>query len=107
MENVLSFAFGVGRGPAARDQSHLGTCPAAPELAIVGGDHDGAGGGPQSLLQLLGEGERDVVRGLVQEQDVRRTGDEDCQREPAALAGAEVADRPPLIARGDEAQLTK
>jgi hypothetical protein len=30
----------------------------------------------------------EVVRGLVQEQDVRRAGDEDRQGEPAALASA-------------------
>jgi hypothetical protein len=102
IKSAPTFAFGVVRcGPASRDEPEFATFPAAPEPAIVGGDDDSAGRGPQSLLQLLGEGERDVVRGLVQEEDVRRAGDEDRQGEPSALSGAEDADRPPLVARGD------
>src|SRR5215212_8489782 len=38
---------------------------------------------------------------------MRRAGNEDRQGEPAALSGTEGADRPSLVARGDEAQLAK
>ena len=89
MKGASSCALGIiGCCQATRDEPELATFPAAPEPAVVGRDHDGAGSGVQGFLQLVGEGERDVVRGLVQEQDVRRAGDEDRQGEPAALASA-------------------
>ena len=65
----------------------------------MGGYDDGARRRAQGLLQALGQGEREVVRGLVEEQDVWRAGDEDRQGEPAALPDAQVADRPVQMVR--------
>lgn len=91
----------------ASEQSELRALPSTSEPAVVSGDYDRAGRGSQRLLQLLCQGERDVVRRLVQEQNVGRAGDEDRQGESAALAGAEGADRLTQVACRDKAQLSQ
>src|SRR5690606_22597581 len=63
------------------------------EAAVVGDRDDGALVGGQCFLQLLDEGEGDVVRRLVQDQQVGRVGCQPCQGESLPLSDGERRDR--------------
>src|SRR5438067_7906272 len=58
--------------------------PAKPP--VVRGKDDGAGHAVEGVEELLGEAERDVIGRLVEQQHVRRSGQQDREREAAALA---------------------
>ena len=61
----------------------------------------------QGLLELVGQGQRDVVRGLVEQQQVGLAGDQDRQPEPALLAGAEHPDRTGELPRVQQTELVR
>ena len=57
-------------------EAQLGAVPAPPEPPVVVGEDDRTGRGAQRALQILDQGEGEVVGRFVEQRDVRRVGDE-------------------------------
>ncbi len=71
----------------------------------MGGDDDRSRTVPQRVLELAGQGQRDRVGGLVEEQEVGSLRDQHRQGEPALLTATEYAHRPAELARMKKPQL--
>lgn len=81
------------RGHSGGVQSQVGSSPPPPKQPVVADEDEGAGKTGQCGPQFLGKGWRQVVGGLVEQQDVRRLADQPRNGEPLALAGGQPGDR--------------
>src|SRR4051812_1075808 len=76
---------------AAADQPEVGGGP-VDEVAIVRNEQKGSAEACEHVLQLLARGEIEMVRGLVEDEEVRLPRRETCEREACALTAGKHAD---------------
>ena len=86
-------------------QAQLRMRPAGAEPAVVRRQNRSAKSGSECLFQFIGQERGQVVRRLVEEEKLRRVGDQQSQRQAAALAHGEATHGRVQVSCSDETQL--